>query len=164
MSTAKATPIIAPQPEPGIDPQQMHAADEYWRNEGALWHEELKLWQDELKLARTELAEVLVSLDEHETKLRQHAALTLYGREAAEHEHALAKFERGGQGETLLGLAQAHRTEAERHARVAPCTSSSNACIIRSSPAAPCCTLRPPEGDVLCECGIAVRLAQPSSS
>ena len=102
---------------PVLTHAQMHGQHLQWFNEDALWREEVAHWQQETKKARADIERLTKALVNHEEILQKHAAaIHLYEQDMAKHEHALADYERGGEGADLFPLAQSHQKEAANHA------------------------------------------------
>jgi hypothetical protein len=95
---------------------KMHQEHDAWRNEDNLWREELAIWQGEIDQALKDLPCVEKTLRAHSEILQQYAAsIRLHEQDFANHEHALAQYERGDTPEGLVAQAQEHGRESERH-------------------------------------------------
>ena len=97
-------------------PASMHSEHRYWENEIGLWRDDLRAWQHELAKAVSEFEQLEKALGDHGHMLRTHAsALRLEEQTSQQHEHAIAEFEKGGEGEELFEMARRHSTEADLH-------------------------------------------------
>lgn len=95
----------------------MHNDHRLWESEISLWRDDLRSWQQELAKAQGQVKNLEKALEEHAHILRTHAStLRLEEQISDAHEHALADFEKGGEGEELLEMSRQHREEAGRHA------------------------------------------------
>ena len=96
----------------------MHREHRQWLSEDNLWRDDIAIWQKELKTALTDLTQVEKALHAHEKALEVHAAaVRCYEQDAAAHEHLLAEYEQGGEGDKLVALVQAHQKGADKHAQ-----------------------------------------------
>jgi Skp family chaperone for outer membrane proteins len=94
----------------------MHSEHRYWESEIGLWRDDLRAWQHELAKAESEIKQLEKALTDHGHVLRTHAsALRLEEQTSQQHEHAIAEFEKGSEGEELLEMARKHSHEAELH-------------------------------------------------
>ena len=99
-----------------VNHAQMHEQHCEMRSEDDLWRLEIASWQRELENAMTGLKTPEAALKAHEKSLEIHAAtIRAYEGDAAEHEHALAAFERGGSGGELVDMARGHSEELACH-------------------------------------------------
>jgi hypothetical protein len=97
-------------------PASMHDEHRYWESEISLWRDDLRSWQHELAKAEGEFKQLEKALTDHEHVLRTHAsALRLEEQVSAQHEHSIAEFEKGGEGQELLEMARKHSGEADLH-------------------------------------------------
>ncbi|MGD9715396.1 MAG: hypothetical protein AB7V46_25585 [Thermomicrobiales bacterium] len=87
----------------------LHREHKRWMSENTMWRQDIAAWQRELKQARADLAEIEKALQTHA------AAIRCYEQNMAEHEHALAEFERGQSGDKLLAMSASHEKEAKKH-------------------------------------------------
>ena len=95
----------------------MHGEHRFWESEINFWRDDLRAWQHELIKAQGQIKQLERALEEHAQALREHgAAIRLQEQTFCEHEHALAEYEKGSQGDELFELARQHRTEANQHA------------------------------------------------
>jgi hypothetical protein len=95
----------------------MHNEHRFWESEISLWRDDLRAWQEELAKAQGELKQLEKALEDHAHALRTHAsALRLDEQTFDGHEHALAAYERGGEGAELLQMTRQHVEEGGRHA------------------------------------------------
>ena len=95
---------------------EMHQAHRLWENDIGFWRDDIRAWQHELVTIRAQLKDLESALTKHEETLRQHAAsIRLDEEKIGVHEHALAEFERGGEGADLPSFVPNHQQEAERH-------------------------------------------------
>lgn len=116
MSNTKISRIDDSQQHPALDHAQMHAQHLEWTQDNSMWRDDLAIWQREIKQARADLELLKTAFDEHEQRLRQHAAaVRLYEHDALQHEHALAEYERGESGTDLCAMARAHESEQTKH-------------------------------------------------
>jgi hypothetical protein len=96
---------------------KMHQEHGNWRSEDNFWRDEVALWEREIQEAAAQLPKLDTVLNNRLESLRTHAAaIRLYEQDAADHEHALTTFERGGTGEELIRFAGAHQAAAVKHA------------------------------------------------
>jgi hypothetical protein len=94
----------------------MHSEHRFWESEICLWREDLRVWQQEIAKARGEIKQLEQAFEDHAHTLRIHASTLRLEEQTFEgHEHALAEYEKGGEGEDLLHLARDHSEEAVRH-------------------------------------------------
>jgi len=113
--TTKANSRKAPGPEK-TSHLVLHREHKRWLSENAMWRQDIAVWQRELKQARAQLSQVEKALRAQEKALQSHAAaIRCYEQDMAEHEHALADFERGQSGDALLAMAVSHEKEAKKH-------------------------------------------------
>jgi hypothetical protein len=90
-----------------------------WFSENSFWRDDIASWQRETNDAIRQLGMLHDVLDTHNKKLRQHAAsIRLHEQRQAEHESALARFESGGSGQELIGMARAHQEEWNKQAEL----------------------------------------------
>ncbi len=98
--------------------ETMHGEHRFWESEISFWRDDLRAWQHELTKAQGQIKQLEQALENHAQALRQHgAAIRLQEQTFGEHEHALAEYEKGNEGDELFELARQHRTEANQHAR-----------------------------------------------
>ena len=96
--------------------QTMHGEHRFWESEISLWRDDLGAWQHELAKAQGEIKQLEHALEEHAQTLRKHAsAIRLEEQTFDSHEHALAEYEKGDEGDGLFELARQHRAEAVHH-------------------------------------------------
>lgn len=94
---------------------EMHREHAMWRNEDDLWRDELAIWESEIGEAIKALPRLELALRAHLEKLQKYgASIRLHEQDFADHEHALAKYQRGETPEEFL-QAQEHGRESERH-------------------------------------------------
>lgn len=94
---------------------EMHCEHATWRKENDLWRDELALWEREISDAIEELPRLELALRAHLEKLQQYgASIRLHELDFEDHEHALAKYQRGETPEEFV-QAQEHGRESERH-------------------------------------------------
>jgi chromosome segregation ATPase len=97
--------------------ERMHGEHRFWESEINLWREDLRAWQHELAHAQGEITQLETALEQHARTLKQHAsALRLEEQKEDSHEHAIVKYEQGGEGDELFEMAREHSEEALRHA------------------------------------------------
>jgi septal ring factor EnvC (AmiA/AmiB activator) len=97
----------------------MHSEHKQWESDIAMWKDDARMWQKELKQVQSELKELKERLSDHRKGLAEHVkALRKHARTSGGHEHALAEYETGGEGEDLIALAKSHGQEIDRHALV----------------------------------------------
>jgi septal ring factor EnvC (AmiA/AmiB activator) len=97
-------------------PMTMHAEHRLWESEISLWRDDLRAWQQELSKAQGEIKQLEKALEDHAHALRIHAStLRLQEQTIDGHEHELAQYEKGGEGEELFQMARQHSAEAGRH-------------------------------------------------
>jgi len=94
----------------------IHSEHRYWESEISLWRDDLSAWQHELAKAHAEIKTLEEGLADHAHVLRIHASsLRLEEQTIDGHEHAIADFEKGDEGEELLEMARDHGKESVRH-------------------------------------------------
>jgi hypothetical protein len=94
---------------------EMHREHTTWRKEDDLWRDELAIWEREISETIKELPRLELSLRAHLEKLQQYgASIRLHEQDFVDHEHALAKYQRGETPEEFV-QAQEHGRESERH-------------------------------------------------
>ena len=97
-------------------PISMHEEHRYWESEISLWRDDLRAWQKELSKAQSEIKLLEKELNDHAHLLRTHAsALRLEEQATDQHEHAIAEFEKGGEGEDLFEMARTHGRDSTLH-------------------------------------------------
>jgi hypothetical protein len=95
----------------------MHSEHQCWEKDISLWRDDLRAWQQELATAQGQLKQLEKALEEHADVLRKHASSLRLEEEAiGPHEHELAEYEKGGEGEVLFEMARKHCEEAVCHA------------------------------------------------
>jgi hypothetical protein len=93
----------------------MHNDHRLWDSETCAWRDDIRAWQHELGAALKELSQLEEAFQKHNNLLQRHAAsIRLDEQESDAHEHALAEFEKGGEGQALVPLALKHIDEAAR--------------------------------------------------
>jgi hypothetical protein len=101
------------------DHVRLHADHLLWFSENSLWRDDISSWQREVDEAVRQLGTLRDAFDKHHEKLRKHAAsIRLHEQRQAEHECALAKYERGGSGQELVQMARAHQDESTKQAEL----------------------------------------------
>lgn len=96
----------------------MHNEHRLWEKETGFWRDDIRAWQHELARSLSALKEIEEVLNKFEKTVQAHAAaIRLDELDIDGHEHALAEFEKGGSGESLIPLAGKHLEEAARHAQ-----------------------------------------------
>jgi hypothetical protein len=94
---------------------EMHREHATWRKEDDLWRDELAVWEREISEAIDELPRVDLALRAQLEKLQRYgASIRLHELDFEDHEHALAKYQRGETPEEFV-QAQEHGRESERH-------------------------------------------------
>lgn len=97
-------------------PKTMHDEHRYWESEISLWRDDLRAWQNELATAERELKLLEKALADHAQALRLHgSSLRLDEQEFESHEHEIAEFEKGAEGEELFEMACRHCAQGEQH-------------------------------------------------
>jgi hypothetical protein len=95
--------------------QSMHTEHLEWAGEIGLWRDNLRLWQHDVDRMQNEVQELTLLLKGHDDALRSHASHIRQQEQSFEsHEHALAEYERGAEGDELLQMARQHGEEASR--------------------------------------------------
>ena len=94
---------------------EMHREHATWRKDDDLWRDELAIWESEISEAIKALPRLELALRAHLEKLQKYgASIRLHEQDFADHEHALAKYQRGETPEEFV-QAQEHGRESERH-------------------------------------------------
>lgn len=94
----------------------MHNEHRLWESEISLWRDDLRAWQQELANAQGEIKELEKALNDHAQALRTHgSSLRLEEQTFEGHEHAIAEYEKGGEGGELFEMARQHCLEAGHH-------------------------------------------------
>ncbi len=98
--------------------ERMHGEHRTWEGDLQLWREDVRTWQHQLAAALAQVRLFTTELEDHSRLLKQHAAaLCLEQQQGDAHEHAIAAFEQGGEGEELFQMARQHGDEALAHRR-----------------------------------------------
>jgi uncharacterized protein YukE len=96
----------------------MHREHRLWESDINFWRDDLRAWQQELAKAQSQVKQLEKALEDHAHALRQHgAAIRLQEQTFGEHEHALAEYEKGTEGDELFELARQHHIETSQHAQ-----------------------------------------------
>ncbi len=96
---------------------EMHQEHLKWKSDLSMWRDDLEQWKSRIDLAVAEAKMVEESLRDHSQILLKHLEeINADERSIHDHESALSDFERGGQGAPLVGMAVAHKENAEKHA------------------------------------------------
>ncbi|MBI1902552.1 MAG: hypothetical protein HYS13_15735 [Planctomycetia bacterium] len=112
MREAKTVTVAQPSQE------VLHAEHNLWRDENAMWRDDVSEWRKQLEQSIADLQAVEATLRRHGDVLKSHeSAVAVANQESDEHERVLAEFARGGPGQRLLQLLDAHRKTAIRHAQ-----------------------------------------------
>ena len=93
-------------------PTSMHEEHRYWESEITMWRADLRAWQQELAKAQSEIKLLESALSDHAQVLRLHgSSLRLNEQEFDTHEHAIAEFEKGGEGDELFEMASRQKVD-----------------------------------------------------
>jgi hypothetical protein len=96
--------------------EKMHGEHRFWESEVNFWRDDLRAWQQELTNAQSQIKQLEKAFEDHAQALRKHgAAIRLQEQTFGEHEHALAEYEKGSEGDDLFELARQHQGEAKQH-------------------------------------------------
>lgn len=94
----------------------MHGDHCQWEREISQWRDDLRVWQQEIAGALDQLDTLKEALVKQAHALRTHASsLRLEEQDFGQHEHAIARYEKGGDGEELFGMAARHVVEGMHH-------------------------------------------------
>lgn len=94
----------------------MHNEHRFWESEIGLWRDDLRAWQHELAKAQNEIKLLEKAMEDHAHALRTHgSSLRLEEQSFEGHEHAIADYEKGGEGDQLFEMAREHNKEAAHH-------------------------------------------------
>lgn len=97
---------------------RMHGEHQCWEKDISLWRDDLCVWQQELARAQGEWKQLEKALEVHADLLRKHASsLRLEEESLGPHEHEIAEYEKGGEGDALFEMARKHSEEGVDHAR-----------------------------------------------
>jgi hypothetical protein len=97
---------------------EMHSEHRQWLSDNALWRDEAVLWQNEIDNALKEMKKLEDALRDHRKELNNHlATISAEEKIVAEHECALADFEKGGPGDSLVSMARTHKQTADNHSQ-----------------------------------------------
>ena len=97
----------------------LHTDHKHWSSQETLWEDEARIWLKEIDATLADSKKLETILSEHRKAMESHhEKLCALRQGRAAHEHALADYEQGGQGETLIAMAAAHEQEAEQHDRL----------------------------------------------
>lgn len=97
----------------------MHTDHQQWSSKETLWEDEARIWLEEMVTALADVKKLEAILNDHRKSLEAHVEKVRGVRQCrAPHEHALAEYEQGGQGENLIAMASKHEQEAEKHYQV----------------------------------------------
>ena len=119
IKTPTKTDLDKPSGKSVSDHTRMHAEHLQWFSENSLWRDDLASWQKESDDAIRQITALRDSLEKHQEKLRQHAAsIRLHEQCQAEHECALARFEKGGSGQEVIAMARVHQDQSAKQAEV----------------------------------------------
>lgn len=95
---------------------EMHTDHQQWTIEEALWEDEARVWLKDMDAALADLKQLQTVLIAERESLAGHAeAIASLQKKRAPHEYALADYERGGRGESLIDMATKHEKESEQH-------------------------------------------------
>jgi hypothetical protein len=94
----------------------MHNEHRFWESEISLWRDDLRAWQQELAKAQGEIKQLEKALEDHGQVLRTHGSTLRLEEQTFEgHEHAIAEYEKGGEGDELFEMARQHTQVAGHH-------------------------------------------------
>lgn len=105
---------------------QLHQDHCQWTEERALWRDEIRMWEEEVEEVQAKLTRLEAALAQQKHDLQVHAAsIRIYAERDGRREQLLADYERNGDEERGMVLAQAHEGEihqqqrqAERHEEI----------------------------------------------
>ena len=92
--------------------ETMHREHRNWDSEFSFWRDDIAIWQKELAETEKDLAALKAAFEGRNEIYCEHAAaIRMLEQDTDTHEHALAVFEMGRDGNDLLGLAKQHDKE-----------------------------------------------------